>query len=93
MTQIHFPISARHREGNAHILWQRKEGRHITNHPCKQSLMMDLEAALGTSALCPSLGKDNMLAESLCALIRLEAKLKQGQVVGGFQIALMLLRY
>lgn len=55
--------------------------------------MMDLEAALWMSDLCPSLGKDNMLAQALCALIRLEAKAKQGQEVGRFLIALMLLRY
>lgn len=55
--------------------------------------MMDLEAALWMSDLCLSLGKDSMLAHSLCALIRLEAKLKQGQEVGGFWIALMLWRY
>lgn len=35
----------RQREGNVHILWQRKEGRHIGNDPCRQRLMMDLEAA------------------------------------------------
>lgn len=54
---------------------------------------MDLEAVLRMSDCCPSLGEDNMLAQSLCALIRLGAKLKQGQEVGGFWIALMLLRY
>lgn len=34
-----------------------------------------------------------MLAQSLCALIRLGANLKQGQEVGVFWIALMLPRY
>lgn len=54
--------------------------------------MMDLEAALLLSDLCPSLGKDDLLAQCRCALIRLEAKLNQGQEVGRFWIALMLVR-
>lgn len=53
---------------------------------------MDLEAALLLSDLCPSLGKDDLLAQSLCALIRLEAKLNEGQEEGRFWMALVLVR-